>query len=428
MPLGPGDLLFVGWDADNDDIAFIATTEIPAGEVIYFTDNEWDGGAFIDANEHMVGWTVPSAGLQAGQIVEIDMNPAANTLSFSIGGTVDVVSNGFDVAGQNEMYWAFQGTRTADGVTPTNFVSVIANEAGGSDRQTPNLSGTGLTPENGAIIIDGDEDFMQWNASGSLPEPVDRQALINSVLDTENWTTADGVGNSNPNPGAVGFVFAPVDVVCFVAGTAIRTEMGSRPVEDLKEGDLVQTLDGGSKPIRWIGRRQLFKSDLRVNPRLRPVRIMAGALGDGLPVRDLLVSRQHRVLLNSRVARRMFGRAEVLVPAFRLTDLPGIYVDESQTDVTYFHLLFDRHEVIFAEGAPTESLFAGPQALKMVPQAARDEILAIFPELSDHETAAEPARVIPPPARQKTLVARHAKSGRPLREVTTTRAAALTRI
>ena len=154
--------------------------------------------------------------------------------------------------------------------------------------------------------------------------------------------------------------------------------------------------------------------DLRANPKRLPVCILAGALGEGLPSRDLLVSRQHRMLVNSKIALRMFNSPEVLIPAIKLTALPGIFVDETIEEVEYFHLLFDRHEVIFAEGAPTESLFTGPEALKSLSAAARREIFDIFPELENTTHSPDPARLIPQGRQQAQLVARHLKNDKPL--------------
>ncbi|MEI4195528.1 Hint domain-containing protein [Roseovarius sp. E0-M6] len=203
-------------------------------------------------------------------------------------------------------------------------------------------------------------------------------------------------------------------VVCFVAGTLIETPDGPRPIEALQAGDMVLTLDHGPQPIRWIGRRDIPRSERSANPKLHPVRIMAGHLGEGLPTRDLLVSRQHRILLCSRIAERMFGTPEVLIPAIKLSRLPGVFVDESVEEVAYFHLLFDRHEVIFAEGAMAESLFAGPEALKVISAAARTEILSLLPEVAALDHAPVPSRAIPPEKLQKQLIDRHMRNDKSL--------------
>ncbi len=201
---------------------------------------------------------------------------------------------------------------------------------------------------------------------------------------------------------------------CFAGGTLIRAKNGLVPIQNLKIGDAVPTSENRLQRIRWIGRRFLPHDELMANPNLRPVRIKAGSLGNKLPARDLLVSRQHRMLVNSKIAARMFGISEVLLPAIKLTGLPGIYLDESIESIEYFHLLFDRHEVIFAEGAPTESLFTGPEALKSISVEAKNEISAIFPEIADIRYKPEPARYIPPGHRQARLVARHLQNKKPI--------------
>ena len=190
MTLNPGDLMFIGFDADNDDVAFIATTDIVAGEIIYFTDDEWDGTAFGGA-EQMFEYTVPVGGIPIGTVVEIDMDPGANSVTFSNGGAVDYIQGGHNLAGKDEMLWAFQGTRSGDDVTPTNFVAVIGNEADGNYLRTPELSGTGLTTTNGAIIHNGDEDYLEYTDDAVLPNPVTQAALIASISDASNWAPAD---------------------------------------------------------------------------------------------------------------------------------------------------------------------------------------------------------------------------------------------
>jgi len=201
-------------------------------------------------------------------------------------------------------------------------------------------------------------------------------------------------------------------VICFCAGTRIETPEGPRRIETLRVGDLVRTMDGPARPIRWIGRRAVSQQMRRANPKLLPVRISAGSLGAGLPERDLLVSRQHRILSRSRIAMRMFDVSEVLLPAIKLTNLPGIHVDDSVRDVTYMHLMFDRHEVIFAEGAPAESLLTGPEALKSLSHEAQEEIRTLFPDLDILQRIASPACHIPPGKLQKKLVERHLKNDR----------------
>lgn len=201
---------------------------------------------------------------------------------------------------------------------------------------------------------------------------------------------------------------------CFTAGTMIETARGDVPVETLVAGDTVLVESDGSfvsRRIRWCGRRHYDAAALSRNPKLRPVRIVAGALGHGLPRKDLLVSRQHRVLIRSRIAERMFGEPEVLVAAFRLTDLPGIFLDEDVQEVTYFHLLFDQHEIVKSDGVLSESLYTGPEALRSIDERAKAEIMSIFPQLADLDYHPRPVRVIPQLRRQRKLVERHIKNG-----------------
>ncbi|KNG93848.1 Hint domain-containing protein [Pseudaestuariivita atlantica] len=193
--------------------------------------------------------------------------------------------------------------------------------------------------------------------------------------------------------------------VCFAAGTKIATPDGLKDVARLVPGDRVMTVDNGPQVVRWVG--------IRTVPAIAnhaPIRIRAGALGRGVPEHDLIVSRQHRVLLRSRVAQRMFGQSEVLVSACRLTPLPGVEEVRDWGIVTWCHLMCDRHEVIWAAGAPAETLYLGPEARQMLSDAALDEILALFPELADHPGL--PARPMPDGRKQKELIARLVKNHR----------------
>jgi hypothetical protein len=206
--------------------------------------------------------------------------------------------------------------------------------------------------------------------------------------------------------------------ICFVSGTRIQTSRGQLKVEELRVGDLVLTLDSGYQPIRWIGSRKLDAIDLRFNAKFRPIRIRAGALGDGLPKEDLLVSPQHRIMVRSRIARNMFGCSEVLVPAKQLLLIDGIDVAEDVTETGYWHFLFDKHEIVWANGAPSESLHTGREALKSVSLAARAEIFSIFPHLRQRspDDRACGARPLISGRQARKLSFRHAQKRRQLVE------------
>ena len=201
---------------------------------------------------------------------------------------------------------------------------------------------------------------------------------------------------------------------CFTAGTWIDTPAGARRVETLCVGDLVRTRHHGPQTIRWIGRRSVKLAPYFPKDKLRPIEISIGALGQGLPREPLRLSRQHRVLVSSPINQRMFGTPDSLIAAVKLIDLSGIHIDTDCTEVTYIHLLFDQHEVIFANGAPCESLHTGPEAIKSISPAARAELFAIFPELMTAPNQRRLAAFCPENRQQRQLIARHKKNKKPL--------------
>lgn len=207
-----------------------------------------------------------------------------------------------------------------------------------------------------------------------------------------------------------------VDVLCFANGTLIDTAKGPVAVEHLCIGDMIQVLGGSYEPLRWIGRTVVTRPQMRRSPNLAPVRISAGAMGVGLPIRDLWVSRQHRVMVSSGPLRNLTGEPAALVAACKLVNLSGIDLDESIEEVIYFHLLFDRHQIVWAEGLPTESLFMGKQTDKTLTELQYQEIEALFPHLSVKDQIAPPALPIISGKTRKAFVKRHLRSLRPLIE------------
>lgn len=173
---------------------------------------------------------------------------------------------------------------------------------------------------------------------------------------------------------------------CFTAGSMIATSRGEVPVEKIVAGDLVLTRDRGYRAVRWAGGRALSAKDLTQMPDLRPIRIEKGSLGSGLPVRDLLVSPQHRILLTQEITH-LGTEGEVLVTAADLCCEPGIGVDDC-TEVSYHHILFDAHEIICADGAWSESFLPRAEALGGLHSRQYAEILRIFPELATQDGCA----------------------------------------
>lgn len=160
---------------------------------------------------------------------------------------------------------------------------------------------------------------------------------------------------------------------CFVRGTLIETDQGPIRVEALQPGDRILTADHGYQEIRWIGSRKVAARD-----NLAPICIAKGALGNR---EDLWVSPQHRMLITGEQAKSIAGEDEVLVPAKALVNDSNIMVRPGGM-VEYFHILLDRHEVIFANGIRAESLYLGGQALKGLHGSDRMEIMALFPEIA----------------------------------------------
>ncbi|MFX0547494.1 Hint domain-containing protein [Roseovarius sp. S1116L3] len=168
-------------------------------------------------------------------------------------------------------------------------------------------------------------------------------------------------------------------IICFTPGAGILTPNGERAIETLRVGDMVITRDHGPQPIRWIGSRTVAGVD-----RFAPISIAAHVLGRA--TRPLLVSPQHRILFTGYKAQLLFGFDEVLVAAKHLLDGRDV-VASDRAEVTYIHMMLDQHEVIYADGAATESFHAGDVGISSVSDQSREEMFSIFPELRANPNA-----------------------------------------
>jgi VCBS repeat-containing protein len=219
------------------------------------------------------------------------------------------------------------------------------------------------------FTIDGD---------GIFSFDIDRQAVFQSGADQTVSFTITGTSGANSDDDTVSVTL----LVCVAKGTLIETSQGSVAVEDIAIDDQVITRDNGLKTVRWVGCRRLHKPDLMAHPDLRPIRIRAGALGNARPVRDLLVSPQHRILVSDWRTQLFFGQDEVLIPAKALVDQNAITVERNTASVDYYHILFDTHQIIYTDGAETESFHPADYTLGAIDTRSRDELFQLFPELS----------------------------------------------
>jgi hypothetical protein len=203
-------------------------------------------------------------------------------------------------------------------------------------------------------------------------------------------SATEGPGSSGvPAIPAAGTAFP----ICFAAGTLIATPDGERPVERLRPGEAVLTRDHGPQPLRWVGVTRVDAARLSALPAFLPVRIRAGTFGPGRPARDTLLSQQHRLLMTGWRAELLFGEDEVLVAARHLLGVAGVTLARDLGAVTYVHLMFDGHEVVFANGIEAESFLPGPGAMAGVDADLRAELLALFPDLAGKD-APRPARAL----------------------------------
>lgn len=234
---------------------------------------------------------------------------------------------------------------------------------------------TGLTsPDVGAPVL-GDMALVAGvnildtlaSTNGPFEIPTNEDIDLNGDGIITGSEASDGLFSSDLNILAT---------ICFRKGTLVETPEGPRAIETLRVNDLVNTLDAGPQPIRWIGGSSAPATGLNA-----PVRIRPGALGN---VRELWVSQNHRMLITGSWAELLFGQAQVLVAAKHLVNDDTIRIVPGGT-VEYWHFLFDTHQIVFAEACPAESLFPGPQTLKQVTDTERDEIVALFPQLESRD-------------------------------------------
>ena len=235
---------------------------------------------------------------------------------------------------------------------------------------------------------DGDQSFVVTDGRRSylatlIPVPDTGARLIMFLgevppVNCDMWVVRVSLERQCLDEGKV----SPGGVICFTPGTRIMTPGGTKRIEDLQSGDSIQTKDNGAEQVLWTGHRRMTGARLYAMPHLRPIRFRSGALGIDRPDGDLLVSPQHRMLVKGAAAQSLFHAHEVLVAAEDLLNESTICVDRTLREVTYVHVLMERHQIVWANGLETESFHPSNSALDMVDPGQREGLLNILPRLA----------------------------------------------
>jgi uncharacterized repeat protein (TIGR03803 family) len=266
------------------------------------------------------------------------MDGAGNIYGTTTSGGAHGQGTIYELSADHQTFTTLHDFNSADGASPSGALLI---DAAGQIFGT--TAGGGADGMGTVFRLSADHQTLTtlatFNGAGNGSGPVG--SLTVDALGNLYGTTNGGGGS---NQGTVFEVTNAGFVICFYPGTHIATPAGPCAVESLAIGDLVLTDDGHARPVRWIGRQTVstrFADPLRV----LPIRIRAGALGDNLPLRDLLLSPDHAIRIE-----------DILVQATALVGQPGITRESNVPErFTYHHVELADHSLILAEGVPAET-------------------------------------------------------------------------
>nr|WP_291238881.1 Hint domain-containing protein [Gemmobacter sp.] len=248
-----------------------------------------------------------------------------------------------------------------------------ADQDGGAEAAPEDVT---AEPEQGFIVTDGHQSHAVTVIE--VPDTGARLVMFVGELPPEGrdmWVVRVAIDRTHRGAGAR----HAGGVICFTPDTRIATPEGPKLIQHLRPGDRVLTRDDGPQPILWTGHRRMTGARLYAMPHLRPIRFRAGAFGTDRPDGDLLVSPQHRMLIRGPQARALFNSDEVLVAAEDLLNDRSVVVDHGAREVTYIHLLLERHSILFANGMESESFHPSNTALDTIEDNQRAGLLALLP-------------------------------------------------
>ncbi len=272
----------------------------------------------------------------------------------SVTHTADGIQFTISITSPDDQFWVAMGGDRTDSATPHLY---LANSGNGPDifrltlQSTANpgnnlMVGTALNP----VAVQMDDWAERGSFKVSFTDSINGTAtVVDSTVTPNELVTAVGsftgivFTSSAADTAATILSVSMNSLECFCEGTLIATPSGARAVEALSAGDEILTADGRTVAIRWLGQTVVEPS--LANPALvSPVRIAQGALGQGLPERDLLVSAEHAIALDGK-----------LVNAGALLNGTTIRREKRTEPFAYFHVETDAHELILAEGVAVET-------------------------------------------------------------------------
>ncbi|WP_120500733.1 Hint domain-containing protein [Roseovarius sp. EL26] len=345
------------------------------------------------------------------EFVEITLAPGENPADFQVGfynftGNVGLVVTLNDPA--------LTPTTLPDGST----VYVIGRPDFNILLTDPDGGATGINYEAVALVDTANSTVEQfWDIGGGTQQITANDGpAMNAQSTTINPPTGPNASTytiqfSADDPTSP--IFEPVTEgapVCYCDDVQILTATGLQPIGAVDIGTTVQTVGQSLQKIRWIGRQYISPRRLSKQPNIRPVVISAGALGSGLPQRDLRVSRQHRIAISGPIAKRMFHADQVLIAAKDLLPLPGIFRDDSLSPFSYVHIALDQHSLIKVEGITAETLLPGPMALTALSDVAREELLSIFGADALGDMVDNPALPLVSGPKARKMIKRHQRN------------------
>lgn len=287
------------------------------------------------------------------------------------------------------------GNITASGTVANNEPGIYSWLPGGYTILSAPTFGTltiSQNPANGeggytwSFVVDSDDPALDGLDRGDSLDITFNVRVTDVSFNAANGFASTVNGTAVIDTHQVTITIFGENEVCFARGTEILTEDGPRRIESLEVGDKVVTRDRGAQPIRWIAASKISMERRRGNSQLEPIAIEPGTFAPGVPSKRLLLSPQHRILVENATLDVLFGESSALVSAKNLINFRNVCTcGEEVEDLEYWHLALDNHEVVFAENCPVESLHFGEEALSTLGPEQLAELNDVFPGLAGRE-------------------------------------------